>query len=279
MVVQKKRSLPKTETQFIKTVWSFYRQQGRHDLSWRKTNDPYKILVSEIMLQQTQVTRVLPKYKAFLKQFPTTKKLAEASLGEVLVAWQGLGYNRRAKFLKQAAEAVMGEHKGKWPKILPELRALPGIGSYTAGAVVNFAYNEPVPLIETNVRTVYIHHFFHDKEGVSDTELLPIIERTLDTKNPREWNWALMDYGSHLKETVGNLSKRSKHYTKQSTFKGSDRQIRGAILRELAKGPLTEINLYRALNVIEKERIKLQLDALLAENLINKNKTSYLLPL
>jgi A/G-specific adenine glycosylase len=277
MAVQKKRSLPKTETQFIKTVWSFYTREGRHDLSWRKTADPYRILVSEIMLQQTQVTRVVPKYMAFL-QFPTTKKLAEASLGEVLVVWQGLGYNRRAKFLKQAAEAVMREHQGKWPKTLPELRALPGIGSYTAGAVMNFAYNEPVPLIETNIRTVYIHHFFHDKEGVSDADLMPIIEQSLDTKNPREWNWALMDYGAHLKETVGNLSKRSKHYTKQSTFKGSDRQIRGAILRELAKSSLTEAKLCKVLADIEKERIKLQLAALLREELIDLRRSLYSLP-
>ena len=278
MAVQKRRSLAKTETQFIKTVWSFYDGEGRHDLPWRKTTDPYKILVSEIMLQQTQVTRVLPKYTAFLKQFPTTKKLAEASLGEVLVAWQGLGYNRRSKFLKQAAEAVMREYKGKWPKTLPELRALPGIGSYTAGAVMNFAYNEPVPLIETNVRTVYIHHFFHNEVGVTDAELIPIIERTLDTKNPREWNWALMDYGTHLKKTVGNLSKRSKHYTKQSTFKGSDRQIRGAILRELSKGPHTEAKLCKVLSDIEKERIRPALVALQKEHLLIRNGTKYQLP-
>jgi A/G-specific adenine glycosylase len=278
MAVAKKLSLAKQEAQFIKTVWEFYQASGRHDLLWRKTADPYKILVSEIMLQQTQVARVLPKYRDFLKQFPTTKKLAEASLGEVLVAWQGLGYNRRAKFLKQAAETVMGERKGVWPKTLPELRALPGIGSYTAGAVMNFAYNVPVPLIETNVRTVYIHHFFHDKEGVTDAELIPIIERTLDTKNSREWNWALMDYGARLKEAVGNLSKRSKHYTKQSTFKGSDRQIRGAILRELTKGPLTEIKLRNALNDVEKERIKLQLGALYGEGMVVKKERTFRLP-
>ncbi|MEY2665491.1 MAG: hypothetical protein RLZZ480_596 [Candidatus Parcubacteria bacterium] len=277
-MAEKKVSLTREEKAFVKTVWSHYRASGRHDLPWRKTVDPYKILVSEIMLQQTQVARVIPKYKEFLKQFPTTKKLAEASLGDVLRLWQGLGYNRRAKFLKQAAEAVVAQHKGKWPKTLPELRALSGIGSYTAGAVMNFAYNNPVPLIETNVRTVYIHHFFHDKEGVTDEELLPIIERTLDTANSREWNWALMDYGSHLKETVGNLNKRSKHYTKQSTFKGSDRQIRGAILKILSAGPVKKDALIKKLENVEKQRGELQLAALLAEGMVVRAGSLYRLP-
>jgi A/G-specific adenine glycosylase len=182
-----KHSLPKIETQFVKTVWDFYQTNGRHDLPWRKTKDPYKIVVSELMLQQTQVSRVLPKYKEFLKLFPTVQKLAAASLGDVLRAWQGLGYNRRAKFLWQAAQTVVDEHKEKWPKTYTGLQTLPGIGSYTAGAVMNFAYNFSVPLIETNVRTVYIYHFFRDTEHVSDKQLLPLIERTLDRKNPRSW--------------------------------------------------------------------------------------------
>lgn len=277
-MVVKRNSLSKEEKAFVKTVSRYYKTSGRHDLPWRKTTDPYKILVSEVMLQQTQVIRVVPKYKAFLKQFPSTSKLAAASLGDVLRAWQGLGYNRRAKFLKQAAEVVMKEHKGKWPKTYEELRALPGVGAYTAGAVMSFAYNAPVPLIETNVRTVYILHFFQDKKDVSDIELLPIIERTLDRENSREWNWALMDYGAHLKETVGNLNKQSKHYAKQSTFKGSDRQIRGAILRELAKQSLTHSQLVKALSETEKERIKVQLDALQKERLIVESGKDLKLP-
>jgi A/G-specific adenine glycosylase len=277
-MAEKKVSLNKEEKAFVKTVWSYYRASGRHDLPWRKTTDPYKILVSEIMLQQTQVTRVLPKYKEFLKSFPTERRLAAAPLGEVLRAWQGLGYNRRAKFLWSAVQVVVAERGGKWPKSHTELRALPGIGEYTAGAVVNFAYNLPVPLIETNVRTVYIHHFFHDKEGITDRELLPIIERTLDKENSREWNWALMDYGSYLKETVGNLNKKSKTYQKQSNFKTSNRYVRGAILRELAKQPLAKTFLLKRLSQIEKQRVEPQLDALLSEGLLKKEKNLYLLP-
>ena len=275
---RKSPSLTKLENQFIKTVWDFYQTQGRHDLPWRKTKDPYKIVVSELMLQQTQVTRVIPKYKEFLKHFPTVAKLASAPLGDVLKAWQGLGYNRRAKFLWQAAQSVQNEYKGKWPKTFLELKNLPGIGTYTAGAVMNFAYNEPVPLIETNVRTVYIHHFFKDMENVSDKELLPIIERTLDTTNPREWNWALMDYGSYLKSTIGNVSTKSKTYKKQSNFKESNRYVRGAIIRALAKNSYTEANLRRALLEIEPDRIKLQLNLLVEEKLIVKVNRTYQLP-
>lgn len=268
----------KKELSFVGTVWKYYESNGRHDLPWRHTTDPYKILVSEIMLQQTQVLRVLPKYKKFLKAFPNTKKLAEASLGDVLRVWQGLGYNRRAKFLKQAAEVVTNEYKGKWPKTYEQLRSLPGIGTYTAAAVINFAYNEPVPLIETNVRTVYLHYFFKDKYDVSDSDLMPIIERTLDNERPREWHWALMDYGTHLKVTIGNTNVRSTTYKKQSDFKTSNRYIRGAIIRELAKQPITKLKLQKILVDIVPEKISEQLKVLQTEGLILKNEQKYLLP-
>jgi A/G-specific adenine glycosylase len=271
-------SLTKAEKKFVESVWDFYHMSGRHDLPWRKTNNPYKIVVSELMLQQTQVVRVLPKYKAFLKQFPSTKVLAQAPLGEVLKAWQGLGYNRRAKFLWQAAQAVVDEHKEKWPKTFSGLQSLSGIGSYTAGAVMNFAYNSPVPLIETNVRTIYIHHFFKDAQNVSDKELLPIIERTLDTTNPRAWNWALMDYGSHLKAIVGNVSTKSKTYKKQTNFKESNRFVRGAVIRALSVKSLTKAQLGKSLSEIEPERIVLQLQSLEMEGLVVKVKNTYCLP-
>lgn len=277
-MTEKKVSLSKEEKVFIKIVWKHYRASGRHDLPWRKTTDPYKILVSEVMLQQTQVARVLFKYKEFLKFFPTTRKLADASLGDVLKVWQGLGYNRRAKFLWQAARAVVDDKTGKWPKAFLELRTLPGVGEYTAGAVLNFAYNKPVPLIETNIRTVYIHHFFKDRTSVSDKELLPLIERTLDKNNPREWNWALMDYGSFLKETVGNLNKKSKTYQKQSDFKTSNRYVRGAILRAITEKPVTKQQLQKKISDIEKQRLLLQLTALCDEGLLVKRLSKYYLP-
>ena len=277
-MAEKKPSLTREEKEFIKTVQAHYSASGRHTLPWRKTTHPYRILVSEIMLQQTQVARVEPKYKEFLKLFPTTKSLAEAPLGNVLRAWQGLGYNRRAKFLWQAAQVVSNEKKGVWPKTFTELKSLPGVGEYTAGAVMSFAYNQPVPLIETNIRTVYIHHFFQDREGVLDKELLPIIERTLDVSNPREWNWALMDYGSHLKETVGNLNKKSKAYQKQSDFKTSNRYVRGAILRTLATGPQTKVQLLKKLEDVEKDRVEIQIEALLQEGMLVLDKKILSLP-
>ena len=273
-----KPSLTKKEEKFIATVWQYYNEQGRHDLPWRHTTDPYKILVSEIMLQQTQVPRVLPKYQEFLKAFANTKRLAKASLGDVLKVWQGLGYNRRAKFLKQAAEVVVHEYNGKWPKTFAELLKLPGVGSYTAGAVVNFAYNEALPLIETNVRTVYLHHFFPGKQGVSDSDLLPIIGRTLGRDRPREWHWALMDYGSHLKVSLGNQNHRSATYKKQSPFKSSNRYIRGAILRELAKQSLSKQKLSSLLSDTDQARIEQQLTSLLKEEMIRLSGKKYLLP-
>jgi A/G-specific adenine glycosylase len=184
------------------------------------------------MLQQTQVDRVIPKYEAFLKRFPSFKKLADASVADVLREWQGLGYNRRALSLKRTAEGVMQQHGGSLPSSYEELIELPGIGPYTAGALRAFIWNQPEVFIETNIRTVYIHHFFPMKK-VGDDELRPLIEKTLDTEHPREWYYALMDYGAHLKKSVGNASRGSAHYKKQSPFKGSRRQLRGAILREL----------------------------------------------
>jgi len=188
-------------------------------------------MVSELMLQQTQVPRVVPKYRAFLERFPTAARLAEADLGDVLREWQGLGYNRRAKFLWQAAQAVA--KLGHFPDTAAELVQLPGIGPNTAGAILAYAYNQPAVFVETNVRTVYIHHFCGDREGIGDTEIARLVEQTLDREQPREFYWALMDYGSHLKATVGNLNKASKHYTKQSKFHGSRRQVRGQVIRLL----------------------------------------------
>ena len=211
-------------------------KHGRHTLPWRQTTDPYRILVSEIMLQQTQVDRVIPKYTAFIAQFPTPQALASAARSEVLTAWSGLGYNRRARFLHEAAIAVTHEYGGVFPKTYDELRALPGIGPYTAGAVLAFAHNIPISMIETNIRSVYLHEFFSEHGQVEDSELMPLIERTLNKKNPRTWYAALMDYGTHLKKTTANPSRKSKHHTKQSTFKGSRRELRGCIIRELGKG-------------------------------------------
>src|SRR6185312_9536719 len=228
---------------FKHTVWKFYRAHGRGHLPWRQTREPYKILVSEIMLQQTQVERVIPKYKSFLKKFPTARALAKATNKDVLLEWQGLGYNRRALALKRAAEAVVSDFGGKFPQTLEELLTLPGVGRATAGDLLAFAFNKPAIVIETNIRTVFIHHFLRDKKNIPDKQILELIEKTLDKKRPREWYYALMDYGAHLKKTLGNNATRSKHYKKQSTFKGSNRELRSHILKLILAKPQKKTDL------------------------------------
>ncbi len=215
---------------FKKTVWSYYKK-NRRDFPWRQTRDPYKILVSEIMLQQTQAPRVIFKYEEFIKAFPTLESLAKAPLKKVLLLWQGLGYNRRAVNLQKAAQIIISQHKGKFPRDYTSLIGLPGVGPATAGDIMAFAWNKPVVVIETNIRTVFIHSFFKDEKDVHDKDILPLIEKTLDTKKPRDWYYALMDYGTMLKKTQINPSRRSKHYSKQSPFKGSNRELRSKILK------------------------------------------------
>lgn len=264
--------MTKKDRQFVRRVRAFYRTHGRDHLPWRQTTDPYRILVSEIMLQQTQVNRVIPKYQKFVIRFPSVRALARAPLGYVLMEWQGLGYNRRAKYLRECAVVIMNEWHGKFPTTYQELQTLPGIGPYTAGAIMAFAYNTPVPIIETNIRTVYLQHYFQNKQAVSNAELLAVIERTLPKKSVRSWYAALMDYGAHLKKTIGNQNHRSAEYKTQSRFLGSNRQLRGAILRLLTerKGAISIHSLYQQLAEFPKERIRTQLDALTAEGLLQK---------
>lgn len=264
---------------FFTSLWEYYESHGRHDLPWRMANkggafDPYKIMVSEIMLQQTQVARVIPKYQEFLAQFPTIQTLGHAQLGDVLRVWQGLGYNRRAKFLWQAAQKVVDDFNGVLPDTNTDLVSLPGIGKNTAGAILVYAFNRPTVFIETNIRTVYIHHFFADKQGVDDKELISLIEQTLDIEQPRNFYWALMDYGTYLKQTEGNLNKLSKTYVKQSKFHGSKRQLRGAIIRLLSENTCTYNNL---MNSLQDERLDVVLSDLVNEGLIIKTGESYTL--
>jgi len=216
---------------FKDIIWRCYRKHGR-DFPWRRTHDPYKILVSEIMLQQTQTSRVEGKYVEFLGRFPNFKSLAKASVSDVLRAWSGLGYNRRALALKKTAEIVVQNYNGKLPRDPESLDELPGIGAGTAGAIRAFAFNLPSVFIETNIRRVFIHFFFSKKKKVSDREILELIEMTADKRNSREWYWALMDYGAMLgREQKENPNRKSAHYTKQSKFTGSNRELRGKILR------------------------------------------------
>lgn len=227
-------------TEFQALVLNYYKQSGRV-FSWRRNLVPYRIWVSEIMLQQTQTSRVEEKLPLFLKQFPNVKSLAESSQADILKIWVGLGYNRRALNLKRGAEYVRGELNGRLPQEVSELEKIPGIGHYTARAIATFAWGQKHTFVETNIRTVYFNHFFKNKENVTDKELLEMVEKTLPKENFREWYWALMDYGVELKRQGKGKNTKSRHYTKQSKFEGSDRQIRAAIVRFLTEHGDTEI--------------------------------------
>ncbi|HYE23402.1 MAG TPA: A/G-specific adenine glycosylase [Candidatus Paceibacterota bacterium] len=256
-------------------VLSYYKEYGRHTLPWRKTRDPYKILISEVMLQQTQVERVIPYYGKFLKRFPSVQTLSDAPLSDVLRVWQGLGYNRRAKMLHEAARTVVTEYGGSFPKTAVALERLPGVGPYTAGAVAAFAYNEDTLLLETNIRTVIVHHCFQDQESVADSEIRTVLEKAQPKGMAREWQWALMDYGSHLKRNGVRTNHKVRGYVKQTAFKGSSREARGAILRTLAAG--TKRSLSTILGEERKEQVSAELLKLVREGLVEKRNGVYCL--
>ncbi len=220
-------------SRFKKIIWANYRVHKR-DMPWRKTKDSYRILVSEIMLQQTQVSRVRKFYSIFIKQFPSFGALAHAKTSSVLRAWQGLGYNRRALALQRLSRIVLKEFNGRLPQDREALESLPGIGKGTSGAISAFAWDKPTIFIETNIRRVFIHFFFGRRKNVTDKELERYIERTLPKNNFREWYWALMDYGAMLTTAV-NPNRQSAGYKKQTTFKGSERELRGKILSLILK--------------------------------------------
>ena len=258
-----------------------YYQVNKRSMPWRNSGqdgqyDPYKIMVSEIMLQQTQVSRVIPKYEAFLTEFPDVATLAAAPLAAVISQWQGLGYNRRAKFLWQAAGMIMADYDGVFPDSTDQLQKLPGIGVNTAGAICAYAYDQPVVFIETNIRTVFIHHFFAGHDAVVDKQITPLVGEMLAAwqsvsgLGAREYYWALMDYGTFLKTSQGNSARRSTAYTKQSKFEGSRRQVRGAVLRHLTAGPSTVEQLN---DIITDERLLSVCEELAGEGLITQQGT------
>jgi A/G-specific adenine glycosylase len=244
---------------------------NRRDFPWRRIHDPYAIYVSEVMLQQTQTHRVEPKFEQWCALFPTWHALADASVAQVLAAWQGLGYNRRALALHHSAQRVIAEFNGSLPADPAVLVTFKGIGKATAASICAFAFNHPTCFIETNIRAVYIHEFFPGRTAVDDKELEPLIKATLDTAHPREWYYALMDYGVMLKKSHGNPSRASKHYSKQSKFEGSDRQIRGAILRALTASARLSFDALLLCSKGDALRLEKQLRALEEEGFIVKH--------
>ena len=267
---------------FRRTVRSYFRREGRQLpwrpplLAWDKQRDrldPYSILVSEVMLQQTQVDRVVPKYREWLEHLPDFRTLQRASVAEVLRLWQGLGYNRRALALKRSADIVVADWAEELPTSEEALRTLPGVGAYTAAAIQAFAFNIPVIMVETNIRSVFIQAFFSHRKSVADNELVPLIEQSLDREDPRRWYWALMDYGAHLKRTASNPGRQSKEYVRQSTFEGSNRQLRGLVVRTLTQR--SRVSWQRLLRDLDDspQRVKLVLAQLEREGFIRRGKT------
>jgi A/G-specific adenine glycosylase len=265
---------PSSVKRFRRIMYDYFERFGR-DFPWRRTTDPYRILISEIMLQQTQTERVIEKYREFIRVFPSIRALARAPLRAVLAVWQGLGYNRRGLLLHRMAQEIAVRYRGRIPDTPEELITLPGIGAATAGSIAVFAFNRPVIFIETNIRTVFLHFFFPQEERIPDEHLLPLIERTLDKKNPRRWYSALMDYGSMLKKSCPNPSRRSAHYQRQTPFEGSRRQIRGLIVRTLLQH--SGITVKRIAEFINRpeEIVQVVMSDLLHEQIVTKRGKSY----
>jgi A/G-specific adenine glycosylase len=233
----------KTENveKFQSLILDFFQEHGR-SLPWRENKTPYNVFISEFMLQQTQAERVIPKFIEFTSEFPDFSAIAKASFADVLQQWQGLGYNRRARYLHDSAKKITFEYKQILPDDTQLLQKLPGIGYATASAIRAYAFNAPVIYIETNIRSVFIHHFFADKENVNDKEILPLVEKYLYREKPAMWYSALMDYGVMLKKAVNNPGRKSRHHIKQSTFTGSRRQLRGMIIRILLNSEKATLN-------------------------------------
>ncbi len=257
---------------FQKIIYSYYKNFKR-DFPFREEITPYKVLISEIMLQQTQTKRVSEKFLEFLESFPDFSTLSKAPLDKVLKVWKGLGYNRRAVALKKIADIIINDYDGKMPNSIEILKSFPQIGHNTASSIVTFAFNKPTIFIETNIRNVYLYFFFANKNHVKDKEISPFVEKTIDKKNPRDWYYALMDYGVMLKKTHPELNKKSAHYRKQTSFKGSNRQLRGEVLKILIKTKtLHKLDFEKKFVNFDQKRVKNVLNKLEKEGFIKKEE-------
>jgi A/G-specific adenine glycosylase len=259
---------PQVVSSFQAIIRDYYQEHGRV-FPWRETTDPYHILVSEFMLQQTQTSRVVEKYIEFITAFPDVFQLAHSSFREILRVWQGLGYNRRALALHKTAGEISDRFNGQMPDDPVLLRQLPGVGEYTASAMMAIAFNKPAIVIDTNVRSVYLYFFFRETETVVNNDIVPFVEATLDRDSPREWYYALFDYGSMLKRENKDLEAGKRR--KQSTFRGSDREVRSNILRLLLDiEKMTEDQLLTSLPS-DNERVRRLVTQLHEEGLIDSS--------
>ena len=254
---------------FSSIIKHHFQHYGRQ-FSWRSEITPYRVVVSEIMLQQTQTSRVEQKFEKFIERFSGFGQLARAPFSEVLGAWKGLGYNRRARYLHDIAALVTEQYGGELPDEADVLQRFPGIGSATAASICVFAFNKAYPFVETNIRTVYINFFFSKAQKVGDPQILDLVEKTMDHNEPRHWFYALMDYGVMLKKTVGNLNRQSAAYTRQSRFEGSDRQVRGRILQALLDEKTLSITELASHLGENEERVLVLAGALIREGLIKQ---------
>lgn len=299
----------------ILAIISWYKVHGRHDLPWRQTRDPYHILVAEIMLQQTQVSRVIEKYQEFLTAFPTIEDLAHAKTSAVITAWKGLGYNRRALFLQKTAQAVVNDFSGTFPKDLETLKTLPGVGDYTARAILSFAFDQSVPMMDTNHRRIY-NRILVGIEIKKDNDLLHIADRTITRINTHKheikkkirkkhsavyhWNQALMDFGSIICTTrkpacdecpvkrwckaypaIINAPAHKSIKTKKNhiPFRQTDRYFRGQIIDLLReKQAVSTTQLRRKFKELPKERYQVIIKKLLSDGLIERRERDIILP-
>jgi A/G-specific adenine glycosylase len=259
--------------EFKKIVLSNYRQHGRK-FPWHYA-EPWGVMVSEFMLQQTQVERVIPYWENWLKLWPQPKALADAPMETALREWSGLGYNRRCRFLKESAAIIANKNDGKVPETPEALRSLPGVGPYMSAAIACFAYNYPAVFIETNIRSAVIHNFFPNRNDVRDSEIIPILEAALERNDPRTWHYALMDYGAFLKRSTANPSRRSAHYTRQSPFNGSFRQARGKVIKALVSMGQCGVEELKRASGLEEEKLYEVLEKLKKESFVAEDGGVY----
>jgi len=254
-------------SQFVSHVYGYYALHGR-SFVWREKIDPYSVFISEMMLQQTQTGRVVGKFQEWIDIFPNFLQLSQASWADVLKVWKGLGYNRRALWIYEAAQRIVLEYHSTLPCDVELLMQFKGIGQNTAASMITFAYDKPIPFIETNIRSVYLATWFREETTlIHDREIWPILIQSLDHRNPREWHYASMDYGCYVKKKMTNPSRKSAHHIRQSTFLGSARQLRGKILEEvLRRGSICKEELLAS--YAHDNRISRVLHELIAEKLI-----------